>query len=360
MSEIALYNRWRPVDFDQVYGQDATVKILQEQIRTNTLPHSLLFYGPKGVGKTSVARIIAKAYNSHKSGTREIDASQDRKVENIRELIPSLNYSLIDGDFLTVIFDEAHQMTHDAFQALQKVVEEPPQDVRFIFVTTRVDKIPATIVDRSQRHCFVKIKRDEIYRRLKEVSSKQFDDKISDELLHYAVHIADGSLRSALVALEEISSLINVDCGDLDIAEMLGILGGPKLTNFVYLYLTQASKSNPDLKKLVDSLQMFESDRIDLSRAFSDLQQYLMDAIIYLKDESCTNTYFDVKPLLNRFTDNIRAGISTSQVKALMLPPLFKAYDLSLKWEKTLRETNNPSSVLKRYLFDLLDANASL
>lgn len=350
MTKEALYNTYRPSSLEEVAGQESTVRILQAQIDANTLPHSLIFFGERGVGKTSVARIIAKMFNKHSTGTREIDAAHDRKVEMIRQLIPTLDYQVMEGDFLTVIFDEAHQMTNDAFQALQKVVEEPPADVRFIFVTTRIDKIPDTIIDRSQRHHFSKVKPEVIFQRLKEVSEKEYEGKVVDELLHYAVKMSDGSLRGALVALGEIASLVEIDVNPDEIAESLGILGDHRISRFLSLYLLQVGQNKPDLKSLLEASSMFESDKVDSFRAFSDFQQYIIDCLYYVKDTKSLPYLKSNVSLLLSSLPNYDLGKFEKN--------LWDAYKLSLVYEKYLGGPGNNSKIFRGYLLELV-GNAS-
>jgi len=343
----ALYNTFRPASFDNVKGQDRVVKPLLYQIENNTLPHSLILFGPPGVGKTTVARLLAKEYNSSSSGLREIDAAQDRKVETIRQLIPKFSYAPMEGDYLTVIFDEAHQMTHDAFQALQKVVEEPPEKVRFIFVTTRVDKIPSTIVSRSQRHSFNKIDSKYIYERLHEVCS-ELNLPPTKEALDYSIQVADGSLRDALVALGQIFSLS--DQPEVDIAEALGILGGPKIAHFLFLYLKRAT-----FKDLKNAATMFESERVDTYRALSDFQQYTVDAMTYLKDEECVDYLkFNVTDLIEKIdTIAISKGHDKQLIRKMVSDELLTVYKLSIKLEDRMSKTKNHTAAFGNFIIEL-------
>jgi len=345
-----IYNTFRPSTFDEVFGQEHVVQPLLHQLKNNTLPHSLILFGPPGVGKTTVARLLAKAYNQSSSGLREIDAAQDRKVETIRQLIPKFSYAPMEGDYLTVIFDEAHQMTPDAFQALQKVVEEPPEKVRFIFVTTRIDKIPSTIVSRSQRHGFTRIENKLIYQRLFEVSSK-LNQETTQELLNYAVQVADGSMRDALVALGQIFSLQEQSA--VDIAEALGILGGPKIANFLFLYLKRAT-----FKELLEAAEMFESERLDNYRAMSDFQQYVVDAICYLRDDRCVNYLkFNVCDLISKIDQiAISGGHSLASIRDMMRKELEKVYILSLEAEERIAKTKNTTSAFRMFVNSLVNS----
>ena len=354
MSEqISLYNKFRPSTFAEVCGQESTLKIIQEQIRTNTLPHSLVFYGPPGCGKTTCARIVAKEYNAHRSGMREIDAANnDGKVESIRSLLPVLNHQLLEGDHLTVIFDEAHKLTEGAFQALQKVVEEPPSGVRFIFATTKVDKIPNTILDRSQRHQFVKLTSKEIFARVKEICALEYGESIKDDLLRYVVHVSDGSMRRALVALSQLHSLLQTNVKDVDIAESLGILGSAKLSDFLYRYLSHSNGQG--IKDLVEASQIFASQYLDASKCLYYLEQYVVDVWSYFLDPNCLEyLHYDVKPLVSRLEEACSGAGTLEKFKPSIIFKLDEAYKAIAETSDLLSKSLNPTAVMRRFVIKL-------
>ena len=223
---IALYRKWRPADFDDIKGQDAIVTTLRNQIEANRIGHAYLFCGTRGTGKTSAAKVFAKAVNcenpvngnpcgkcesclSIADGTSlnviEMDAASNNGVDDARQIKESVVYSPTNGKYKVYIIDEAHQITKDAFNALLKTMEEPPAYVIFILATTEPHKIPVTILSRCQRYDFKRIATDTLEDRLKEVAAKE-GITIEDKAIKYIATKAEGGMRDALSLLDQCSS----------------------------------------------------------------------------------------------------------------------------------------------------------
>ncbi len=223
MSYVALYRKFRPDTFDDVKGQDHIVKTLKNQIKANRIGHAYLFCGTRGTGKTTVAKIFAKAVNCEhpvdgapcnacamcrgiKDGTSmnviEIDAASNNGVDNIREIRESVEYRPTQGEYKVYIIDEVHMLSTGAFNALLKTLEEPPSYVIFILATTEVHKIPITILSRCQRYDFRRITIDTIASRLDELMKKE-KVQVEDKAIRYIAKAADGSLRDALSLLDQ-------------------------------------------------------------------------------------------------------------------------------------------------------------
>ncbi len=223
MSYTALYRKFRPVDFDNVKGQDHIVTTLKNQIKSDRLGHAYLFCGTRGTGKTSIAKIFARAVNcenpvdgspcnecetckSISAGTSmnviEIDAASNNGVENIRGIIDEVQYSPTEGRYKVYIIDEVHMLSIGAFNALLKTLEEPPSYVIFILATTEPQKIPITILSRCQRYDFKRITIDTIYDRLNELMLKE-NVETEERALRYVAKAADGSMRDALSLLDQ-------------------------------------------------------------------------------------------------------------------------------------------------------------
>ncbi len=223
MSYTALYRKWRPDNFNDVKGQDAVVTTLKNQILLDRIGHAYLFCGTRGTGKTTIAKIMAKAVNceNNKDGSPcnecascraiaagnsmnvvEIDAASNNGVDSVREIIEEVSYSPTEGRYKVYIIDEVHMLSPGAFNALLKTLEEPPAYAMFILATTEVHKIPVTILSRCQRYDFKRISIETITERLKElVQAEQIDAE--EKALRYIAKCADGALRDALSLLDQ-------------------------------------------------------------------------------------------------------------------------------------------------------------
>ena len=223
MSYTALYRKFRPLTFDQVKGQDHIVQTLKNQINANRIGHAYLFCGTRGTGKTSVAKIFAKAVNCEHpvdgspcnecetcrgitNGSAmnviEIDAASNNGVDNIRQIRDEIQYSPSSGKYTVYIIDEVHMLSIGAFNALLKTLEEPPAYVIFILATTEPHKIPITILSRCQRYDFKRISIDTIAARLSELMEKE-SIEVEDKAIRYVAKAADGSMRDALSLLDQ-------------------------------------------------------------------------------------------------------------------------------------------------------------
>lgn len=213
MSYTALYRKFRPATFDEVKGQDHIVKTLQNQIEANRIGHAYLFCGTRGTGKTSIAKIFAKAVNCEhpvngspcnecasckaiaagsSMNVVEIDAASNNGVDNIRQIREEIQYSPADGKYKVYIIDEVHMLSIGAFNALLKTLEEPPAYVIFVLATTEPHKIPITILSRCQRYDFKRITIDTIADRLSELMEKE-QVTVEDKAIRYVAKAADGS-----------------------------------------------------------------------------------------------------------------------------------------------------------------------
>ena len=237
--------KWRPQNFDQIVGQDHAVNLLKNSIRKGRLAYAYLFTGPRGVGKTSTARILAKSLNCKKGPTinpcqvcapckeitqcrsldvLEIDGASNRGIDEIRALRESVRFAPSGGSFKIYIIDEAHMLTNEAFNALLKTLEEPPEFVKFIFATTQVNRIPATILSRCQRLDFRRIPVLDIINQLKKIIAQE-KINLDDQVLFTIARACDGSLRDAESILDQLTSFIQKDRISIsDVASLLGVL----------------------------------------------------------------------------------------------------------------------------------------
>lgn len=240
---ISLYRKYRPRDFSEVVGQDVVCKTLQNAISLNRLSHAYLFSGPRGTGKTTLARILAKCLNCEKGPTEtpcktcslcqriqeghcldviEIDAASTRGIDDIRDLREKIKFSPTEGKHKIYIVDEIHQLSSDAKDALLKTLEEPPENTFFIFATTEPHKLAATIHSRCQHFEFKRISMQDIQLQLKTVAKKE-KIQADEKTLALIAATADGALRDALSLLDQMTALCGKTLAHDDVVKALGI-----------------------------------------------------------------------------------------------------------------------------------------
>ncbi|MDH4162795.1 MAG: DNA polymerase III subunit gamma/tau [Nitrospirota bacterium] len=271
MSYQVLARKWRPQVFEDVVGQGHITKTLQNAISTNRLAHAFLFSGPRGVGKTTTARILAKALNCKNGPTPtpcgicdactetaagtsvdviEIDGASNRGIEHIRELRETVKYAPVGGKYKVYVIDEVHMLTNEAFNALLKTLEEPPPRVIFIFATTEPQKVPATIHSRCQRYGFKRISLQEIASKLRQIAERE-GITVSDRGLTMIARAAEGSMRDSQSLLDQAISSSGLTIKD---EELQGILGAVAQESLVRLADGLLARDAAGLLKQVDAL----------------------------------------------------------------------------------------------------------
>lgn len=295
MAYQALYRKYRPACFDDVKGQDHIVKTLKNQLKYNRLGHAYLFCGTRGTGKTSVAKLFAKAVNCENptdgdpcgecevckaiaSGASlnviEIDAASNNGVENVREIIEEVRYSPVSGKYKVYIIDEVHMLSPSAFNALLKTLEEPPAYVIFILATTEVHKIPVTILSRCQRYDFHRISAEDIGDRIRELVVSE-DIKIDDAAIRHIARAADGAMRDALSILDRCVSFYLGE--ELTYDRVLSVLGTADYETFAIMLRKIKAGAVEDCLKLLDGIIL--SGR-DITQFTSDFTWYLRDLLL--------------------------------------------------------------------------------
>ena len=272
MSYTALYRKFRPVEFEDVKGQEHIITTLKNQIEANRIGHAYLFCGTRGTGKTTVAKIFAKAVNcehpvngspcgecamcrSIAAGTSmnviEIDAASNNGVDNIREIREEVAYRPTEGKYKVYIIDEVHMLSIGAFNALLKTLEEPPEYVIFILATTEVHKIPITILSRCQHYDFKRISIETITDRMRDLMQEE-QVEVEEKALRYVAKAADGSMRDALSLLDQ---CIAFYLGQkLTYDNVLEVLGAVDTDVFSRLLRSVIRRDVPKVLDIVDDL----------------------------------------------------------------------------------------------------------
>ncbi|MDO4589681.1 MAG: DNA polymerase III subunit gamma/tau, partial [Fusobacterium sp.] len=279
---ITLYRKYRPKNFEEIAGQKEIVKTLKASLRNGKTSHAYLFTGPRGVGKTTIARLIAKGVNCLKNGITdepcnecanclsinegnfmdmiEIDAASNRGIDEIRQLKEKINYQPVNGRKKIYIIDEVHMLTKEAFNALLKTLEEPPEHVIFILATTEADKILPTIISRCQRYDFKALSPNEMKEKLGDIAKAE-GIEVPDDVLDLIYENSGGSMRDATSILERVMITCLDEKITLEKAEqVLGVTPVKKMQEFLEKLL---EKNYTNLIKILDDFWR-ESVEIEL------------------------------------------------------------------------------------------------
>lgn len=308
MSYTALYRKFRPRTFEDVRGQEAVVTTLKNQIKNKRISHAYLFCGTRGTGKTTIAKIFARAVNCEnpKDGSPcgecesckailsgasmnviEIDAASNNSVDNVRQIVEEVSYSPAQGSYKVYIIDEVHMLSIGAFNALLKTLEEPPEYVIFILATTEANKLPVTILSRCQRYDFRRISVEDISARIRELTDIE-GVKIEDKAVSYIARSSDGAMRDALSLLDQCIAFYLGQ--ELTYDRVLDVLGAVDMEVFGRMFRLLTSDDVSGALKLLDEIVV---QGRELSQFISDFTWYLRNLLL-LKTADGSEDVIDV------------------------------------------------------------------
>ena len=314
MAYQALYRKYRPTNFDEVVGQTHIIQTLKNAIVQNRIAHAYLFCGPRGTGKTSIAKIFAKTLNCTNSqdapcgvcenckmaanGSHpdiiEIDAASNNGVDEVRNLIDKVKYAPMQGKYKIYIIDEVHMMTSGAFNALLKTIEEPPTHVIFIFATTEPNKVLPTIISRCQRFDFNKVSMHDIKYRLS-VVCKNEGIEIDENGLTLIAQLADGGMRDALSILDQCVAYCSSHIDVNDIRKIYGVVTSEDIGKLFY------SVYKKDVDSFVKDIQKYSDMGMDIKRLTADFIHMLKDSLILDYSENSTLVSDMNKDMIRKF-----------------------------------------------------------
>ena len=317
MAYKALYRTYRPTTFDEVAGQQHIVRTFKNALATGKISHAYLFAGPRGTGKTTMAKLLAKALNcedglgcqcnhcknceainsnSHPD-VLEIDAASNRGINEIKDLIEKVKYSTILGRYKVYIIDEVHMMTNEAFNALLKTLEEPPEHVIFILATTEPHKLLPTILSRCQRYDFGKVPNDEMSKRIQTILEKE-DIEYNQTAVDLIISLSDGGMRDALSMLDQVLAYSGNSLDENDVLSIFSLESKAEKLSLIHSLLKN------DVSDVLNRVQKYLSKGTDIKRLTNDLLSIFKDSLIY----SLTNK----KDLLESINDKEANEIITA------------------------------------------------
>lgn len=347
MSYISLYRKYRPKKFAEVVGQEVVVKILKNSILNNKIGHAYIFSGPRGTGKTSIAKIFSRAVNclSNENGDLcgkcsicnsniddeidiiEIDAASNNGVDEIREIRNNVKLLPSHLKYKVYIIDEVHMLSTSAFNALLKTLEEPPENIIFILATTEFNKIPATVVSRCQKFDFKKLTVSQIFNRLKYILKEENKD-LNDDVITLISELSDGGMRDAINMLDQLISIENKDITTDDVYNLIGDVS----ENVIFNFFDQITE--PNIKNMLDTIDDLYNQGKNFINMCDRLQKLIRNIIIY----NNTKNYFS-KEYENKLQKYMKLDIDL----------LLKMSDEIFKLINDLKKTTNQKILMEIY-----------
>ncbi|MCQ4088930.1 DNA polymerase III subunit gamma/tau [Saccharibacillus sp. JS10] len=358
MEHIALYRAWRPQSFQDMVGQQHIIRTLQNAIREQRVSHAYLFSGPRGTGKTSAAKILAKAVNCEKGpapepcnecetckriaagavmDVLEIDAASNRGVEEIRDLREKIKYAPTEVRRKVYIIDEVHMLTTEAFNALLKTLEEPPEHAMFILATTEPHKLPATIISRCQRFDFRRVSLEEQTSRLVQICREE-QIEAEESALQYIARLSDGGMRDALSVLDQISSFTE---GKVTYDQVLGMTGGIASEQFSALAEYLSAK---DAGGVLQTVESWMQDGKSADKCMENLLYYFRDLLM-----------IKMVPNAEHMTERVLDAESFRAVaEHFSKDHLFRTIDTLSRYQNEMKYAANPQILFEVALLNLV------
>ena len=298
MIYVPLYRKWRSQNFDEIVGQEFIVQTLRNAISSSRVSHAYLFSGPRGTGKTSTARIFAKALNcktgptpnpcgkcdqcekiknGHAVDVIEIDAASNRGIDEIRDLREKVRYTPVEGNYKVYIIDEVHMLTPEAFNALLKTLEEPPSHVIFILATTEPQKVPVTIASRCQRHDFRRLSNQEVIGQLTKIAEAE-KIKLEDDAASLIARNSEGSLRDAISLFDQLISLSGKSIRHDDVVAVLGTANADLIFEF------GAALGAGDMAKLFELINRLAAEGKSIPQVTREILMHLRNLMLVMLD----------------------------------------------------------------------------
>ena len=342
----ALYRKYRPQILEDICGQDTIVKIINNSIKNDRINHAYLFTGPRGTGKTSIAKIFARMVNCenlengkpcgkcpscsqiNNSDIIEIDAASNNGVDEIRELRNKVNLVPAYGKYKVYIIDEVHMLTTGAFNALLKTLEEPPKHIIFVLATTDPHKIPETILSRCQRLDFKKVSENNIVKRLKDIA-KQEKIEIEDEALHEIARLSDGGMRDSIGMLDQANAYTDEKITAQDIHDINGTITPEDLKEFITLI------TEKNLEKILKKIDFYNDCGKNFVKLSEEIVSFLRNILLCAKAPE----YFKQKTQNYELYDELSQKIETNDI----LDYIDNLNDCLNK----MKTTNNPKLLLE-------------
>ncbi|GAW93634.1 DNA polymerase III subunit gamma/tau [Calderihabitans maritimus] len=347
MGYLALYRQWRPQTFREIVGQEHVTKTLQNALVAKRISHAYLFCGPRGTGKTSTAKVLAKAVNCQErtegepcnrcfmckritEGSSmdviEIDAASNRGIDEIRDLREKVKFAPTEGKYKVYIVDEVHMLTTEAFNALLKTLEEPPAHVIFILATTEPHKIPLTILSRCQRFDFHRVSNQLIMDQVSRIV-KAYQIEITPEALNLIARAASGGLRDALSILDQCMAFCSNKIEEEDVAELIGSAGESFLFALVDTIIQQ--RPGEALKLLDEVLQKGKDPRLLLW----DLLEHLRNLLVTKVSQNPSALIISTEEMMTKIRE---------QAEKFSLTQLFELIDVFRQYEAEIKWSNQP------------------